>query len=82
MDDENELVVVYSTNPIETGFLKGLLEDSGIKVFLIDEFMGSISPSRVSPVGPAGAVKIVVTRTDIEKAKAIIEEFSNKGLQT
>ena len=59
MVDENELVVVYSTNPIEAGFLKGLLEDSGVTVFLKDEFMGSIAPWYAAP-GGVGAVKVVV----------------------
>ena len=74
MEHEEELVVVYSTNSIEAGFLKGLLEDSGITVFLKDEFMGSIAPWYVAP-GGAGPVKIVVPRTDLEKAIVIVQEF-------
>ena len=64
---------------IDTGFLKGLLEDVGITTFLKDEMMGSIAPWYVAP-GGAGAVKVVIPKRDLDRAKPIVQEFLDKGI--
>lgn len=69
-----ELVVVHAGNSIEAGFVKSLLEEYGIAARLRDEMMGTIAPWYVAP-GGVGAVKVVVTRSNYERAKAIIAEF-------
>lgn len=74
MSEENELIIVYSGNSIVTGFLKSILEAEGIKAFLKDEIMGTTAPAYAAP-GGVGAVKIVIARRDIDKAKPIIERF-------
>ena len=77
MSNENETIIVFAGNAPEANIIKGLLEDSGIKVFLQDEIIGTIAPFYAAP-GGAGAVKIVVAKQDSEKAKNIIQEFLNK----
>lgn len=69
-----ELVIVHAGNAIEAGFVKSLLEEYGIAARLRDEMMGTIAPWYVAP-GGVGAVKVVVTRSDYERSKAIIAEF-------
>ncbi|MCI0694964.1 DUF2007 domain-containing protein [candidate division KSB1 bacterium] len=69
-----ELVIVHAGNSIEAGFVKSLLEEYGIAARLRDEMMGTIAPWYVAP-GGVGAVKVIVVRSDYERAKAIIAEF-------
>jgi hypothetical protein len=69
-----ELVIVHAGNSVEAGFVKSLLEEYGIAARLRDEMMGTIAPWYVAP-GGVGAVKVVVARSDYERAKAIIAEF-------
>jgi hypothetical protein len=73
MSHPDDLVVVHSGNSIETGFVKSLLEEYGIRTVLQDEMMGAIAPWYIAPGG--GAVKILIARSDYERAKAIIDEF-------
>jgi hypothetical protein len=68
------LVIVHAGNSIEAGFVKSLLEEYGIAARVRDEMMGTIAPWYVAP-GGVGAVKVVVARSDYERAKAIIAEF-------
>lgn len=72
MAREEETVRVYAGNATEAHIIKGLLEDSGITAFLKDEIIGTIAPFYVSP-GGVGAVKIIVAKKDVERAKNIIQ---------
>jgi hypothetical protein len=74
MSEDNELIVVYAGTSIDAGFVKGLLEDAGIITFLKDEIMGSLAPWYVAP-GGAGAVKVVIAKRDLDRAKSIVERF-------
>lgn len=74
MPPPNDLVVVHAGDAIETGFVKSLLEEYGIPTFLRDEMMGAIAPWYITP-GGVGAVKILIARSDYERARAIIDEF-------
>jgi len=74
MSEEKELIVVYAGTVIDAGFLKGLLEDAGITVFLKDEIMGTIAPWYVA-AGGAGAVKVVIAERDLDRAKSIVQKF-------
>jgi len=74
MPPPNDLVVVHAGDAIETGFVKSLLEEYGIPAFLRDEMMGAIAPWYIAP-GGGGAVKILIARSDYERARAIIDEF-------
>ncbi len=70
----NEPVEVYSGNAWQAGLLKSLLEDSEIEAFLTDEIIGTLNPWWTAP-GGAGSVRVMVSLTDFEKAKAIVTEF-------
>ena len=76
MSNEDDLIVVYAGNSIDTYFLKSLLEDAGVTTLLKDEMMGNIAPWIVEP-GGIGAVKIIVKEKDIDRAKPIVHKFIN-----
>ncbi len=78
MSLSEEPVIVHAGNSIEAGFVKSLLEEYGIVARLQDELMGTLAPWYVTP-GGLGAVKVVVTRSNYERAKAIIAEFVDDG---
>jgi hypothetical protein len=77
MAEDNELIVVYAGISIEAGFLKGLLEDAGVAAFLKDELTGTLAPWYVAP-GGAGAVKVVIAKKDVDRAKPIVQKFLDK----
>ena len=70
----DKLVVVHAGNSIEAGFVQSLLKEYGITARLQDEMMGTIAPWYIAP-GGIDAVKVIVPRSDYERAKAIIAEF-------
>lgn len=72
--NKNSPVEVFAGDPWETSLVKSLLENAGLKVFLKDEATGSLTPF-YSGVGGRSAVKIVVSETDIEEAKKVIDEY-------
>ncbi len=74
MHQEDELVIVYAGNTVDAGFVKSLLEGSGIETFLKDEAMGTLAPWYVT-AGGAGAVKVMVARRDLDMAETIAQEF-------
>ena len=65
--------VIYSGSIVQADVLKCLLEGEGINALLEDEFIGMIAPY-VSP-GGAGAVKVLVAKTDVDEAGKIAEDF-------
>lgn len=72
----SSLVEVYSGNTWEVEIVKGLLENEEIKVFLRDEFCGTLAPW-YSSAGGAGAIKVVVPVEDYDRAILIVHEFEN-----
>ena len=72
--NDDELIEVYSSSPLEAQMVNSLLQDAEIDTFIKDELMGSIAPWYVAG-GGAGAVKIVINSRDYEKARAIIDHF-------
>jgi hypothetical protein len=87
MSEDEELIIVYSGSQISAGFLKGLLEDAGITVFLWDEHISAINPlSAIDPLSVIDPlpfsfnnlvypVRVVIAKRDLYKAEPIIEEF-------
>ncbi|MDD5530091.1 MAG: DUF2007 domain-containing protein [bacterium] len=67
-----EFVIIFEGQQMDAIFLKGLLEQEEIPVFLKDEIMGSMYPSFV-----VGGVKVIIRKEDLEKAQPIIREFSD-----
>jgi Putative prokaryotic signal transducing protein len=72
--------VIYSGTIVQADLLKCLLEGAGIHAVLQDEFIGMIAPY-VSP-GGVGAVKVLVVKSDIDKARSIVEGFSRQTAGT
>ena len=75
-NNENNLVEIFAGSSIEAEMVKSLLLNAEIQAFLKDGTMGTIAPWYVSP-GGAGAVKVIISETDSEKAKSIVEDFYN-----
>ena len=71
---ETNSVEIYAGNILEAGMVQSLLESAEIKAYLKDEIMGTLNPWWVAP-GGAGAVKVVISSLDYERAKLIIEEY-------
>ena len=67
-------VTVFAGNPWETGLLKSILENEGIKVFLKDEALGTLAPWYAGPGGTA-AIKVVISDVDLERARPVVERF-------
>lgn len=72
--NDDALIEIYSSSPIEAQMVNGLLQDAEIDTFIKDELMGSIAPWYVAG-GGAGAVKIVINSKDYDRARAIIDQF-------
>jgi hypothetical protein len=74
MSDNNFPVEVYAGSIWDVELLKSLLENAEIETFLQDENTGTLAPWYTAG-GGAGAVKVIVSNLDFEKAKLIVEEF-------
>jgi Putative prokaryotic signal transducing protein len=72
--------VVYSGTIVQADLLKCLLEGAGIHAVLEDEYIGMIAPY-ISP-GGAGAVKVLVAKSDVGQARSIFEHFSRQTAGT
>jgi hypothetical protein len=72
--DNFELKEIFSGHIGEASMVKSLIEDAEIRVWLKDEFVGTLAPWNIS-AGGAGAVKVVVAETDYDEAKAIVDIF-------
>ncbi len=69
MQDEN-FSVIYSGNIVQVGFIKSVLEGSGIQCVLQDEYLG-----RMRPYAVPGGIKVLVPNADVDKARRIVEDF-------
>ena len=77
MGEEDQLIVVYAGASVDSGYLRGLLEDAGIRTYLHDEIMGTLAPWYVAP-GGAGAVKVLIAKEDLDRARPVLEIFSDE----
>lgn len=73
-DQEIYPVIVFEGNDWEASMVKSLLENAEIEVFVKDGRMGVLAPWNIAP-GGAGAIKIIVSNVDYEKAKEVIDEY-------
>ncbi len=71
---QNVPVEIFAGSPMEAEIVRSMLTDSGIEAFLKDENMGTIAPWHVS-AGGAGAVKVIISNADYDKAKSVVEEY-------
>ena len=75
-DKQFRPIEVFAGTIMQASLVKSLLEDEGIEVFLKDEFVGSMHPWYAS-AGGAGAVKVVVSGADFEKAKQVVLKYES-----
>jgi len=71
MTDDDSPFVVYSGHNMESVFLRSLLESSGISAFLSDHSVGGDVDVRVS-----------VAKSDVERARPLVEHFRHHGKKT
>jgi hypothetical protein len=69
-------VEVFAGKAVQATLVKSLLENAEIKAYLKDEFTGVLFPWHTSP-GGVGAVKVLVSSEDYEKAKMVVDEFES-----
>ena len=74
-NDNSSPVEVFAGNQFEANMVKNLLENEGIEAFVLDEFIGTISPW-VASGGGAGAVKVIVKEEDKDIATQIVEKYN------
>jgi hypothetical protein len=75
--DVHSPIEVFSGSFWEAGIVKNLLENADIAAFMKDEIIGSTAPWLGSS-GGIGAVKIVVSGRDYDKAITIVEGYATK----
>ncbi|MBN1414733.1 MAG: DUF2007 domain-containing protein [Bacteroidales bacterium] len=73
-EDEIRSVIVFAGTTWEASIVKSLLENAEIQAFLKDDIYGTVEPWVVAP-GGAGAVKVVVSSADAEKARQVVDEY-------
>ncbi len=66
----DDFFVIYSGNIVHVDLLKSILEGSGIRCMLQDEYVGTMRPYAVP-----GGVKVLVAASDSDKARKIVEDF-------
>jgi len=71
---DSRLIEVFSGTTWEAGVVKSLLENAEIQVYVKDEIRGTLAPWHVAP-GGLGAVKIIVSDIDYEKALQVVTDF-------
>ena len=78
MESQKEIkpVEVFAGSPIQSGFIKSVLEENGIQVFLYNELMGNILPSNLGTDG-FNPVKVMVSSVHKETSLQLIEELNN-----
>jgi len=74
MPEETDLVTIYAGSLLEVQLLRSLLETEGIMVFLKDEILGTNAPAYTA-AGGVGAIKVVIAKKDLDRAKLIVQEF-------
>jgi hypothetical protein len=70
----NAPVIVYSGSIVDADLLRCLLDGEGIQSYLKDEMVGMVAPYVAGP-GGAGAVKVVIDKEDLERARPIVDDF-------
>jgi Putative prokaryotic signal transducing protein len=74
MTAQDPTVIVYSGSIVDADLLRSLLDGQGIQSYLKDEFVGMVAPYVVGP-GGVGAVKVVIAKKDLVRARPIVEDF-------
>lgn len=76
MSTEKEItpVQIFSGSDWEVELLKSILTDHQIESYLFNAYSTTINPYAM-PTGGDGQVQLMVSSTDVGKAKPLVEEF-------
>ncbi|NQX78569.1 DUF2007 domain-containing protein [Gilvibacter sp.] len=72
---EQEFETIYSRTEVRVILLKGLLEQSGIDAMVQNDYQAGITAGFGG--GTPNTVRLKVHQGDLEKAKAIVDDFIN-----
>lgn len=75
-DKEINPLEVFAGTAVQANLVKSLLENAEIEAYLKDEFTGVLYPWHTSP-GGVGAVKVLVSSIDQEKARIVVAEYES-----
>ncbi len=78
-NNKNQPVVIFTGHAWESEMLVNILEGEGIKAFINNEVVGTLFPFYSTP--GMGAVKVVVSQNDAEKAKPLVEDFEKNRFE-
>ena len=78
MKSENaiEPVEVFAGTAMQACMVKSLLENAEIEAYLKDEFTGVLYPWHTTP-GGVGAVKVIVSSEDLERAMMVVSDYES-----
>lgn len=74
-----DTVEIFSGTVYQAEMIKNLLENEGIYAYIKDEIIGTIAPWHLGP-GP-GAVTVVVSALDYDRAKILVDEYEKSNQQ-
>lgn len=77
--DKDDLVLVFITTPMNAAAIKEFLQENNIGVLIKNELQESVVAGWVSP-GTTNNVKVYVSRKNMDRAKELIEEFSQSDV--
>ncbi|WP_435577930.1 DUF2007 domain-containing protein [Gilvibacter sp.] len=72
---EQEFETIYSGTEVRVILLKGLLEQAGIDAMVQNDYQAGITAGFGG--GTPNTVRLKVHQDDLDKAKAIVEDFIN-----
>jgi hypothetical protein len=76
MEQENDMIKVYTGHKVQVLYLKGILSENGIKASIRDTFQTGISGGVMD--GVPSALDVYVLESDLEKAKPIVDAYIEK----
>lgn len=76
MEQENDMIKVYTGHKVQVIYLKGMLKENGIEASIRDTFQTGISGGVMD--GVPSALDVYVLESDLEKAKPIVDAFIEK----
>jgi hypothetical protein len=73
MENENDLIRIYTGTEVSVIHLKEELEENGISVMMQNDFQSGISAGFVG--GVPSAIDLYILEKDLKKAEPIINDF-------
>ncbi len=73
MENENELIIIYTGSEIAVNLLKAELEEEGIPSLIKNDFQMGLSAGFVS--GIPSAIDLFVNESDKKRAEVIAKDF-------